>query len=138
MNEFECEALRGRRVLVVDDDADTREMLVVTLESSGAVVATAETVAEALAMCEAAPPDVIISDIGLPGEDGFSLVRRLRAFPPERGGNVPAIALSGYDSDADKRMAAREGFRESLTKPVALDEVVAAVVRALPPLPAQR
>jgi CheY-like chemotaxis protein len=135
MNELECPDLRGKRVLVVDDDADTREMLAVILESSGAVVATAESAAEALAVCQTTRPDVLISDIGLPGEDGFSLMRRLRALPPSLGGDVPAIALTGYDSDADNTRAARDGFRERLTKPVALDAVLAAVARVLTPLP---
>lgn len=133
MNELEHPELRGKRVLVVDDDADTREMLAVILESSGAVVATAESAAAAIASCEAARPDVLISDIGLPGEDGFSLMRRIRALPPSAGGDIPAIALTGYDTDDDRTRARREGFRERLTKPVALDAVVAAVVRALRP-----
>jgi CheY-like chemotaxis protein len=132
-DELRFAELRGRRVLVVDDDADTREMLAVILESSGAVVATAESAAEALAACQAARPDVLISDIGLPGEDGFSLMRRLRALPAALGGDVPAIAMTGYDSDADKLQAARDGFCERLTKPVSLDAVLAAIVRALPP-----
>jgi CheY-like chemotaxis protein len=136
-DEVRFAELRGRRVLVVDDDADTREMLAVILESSGAVVATAESAAEALAACQAARPDVLISDIGLPGEDGFSMMRRLRALPAAMGGDVPAIAMTGYDSDADEAQAARDGFCERLTKPVSLDAVLAAVVRALPPLAAQ-
>ncbi len=136
-DELKFAELRGRRVLVVDDDADTREMLAVILEASGAVVATAESAAEAFAACQAAPPDVLISDIGLPGEDGFSLMRRVRALPAAQGGDVPAIAMTGYDSDADKLQASRDGFRERLTKPVSLDAVLAAVVRALPPLAAQ-
>jgi CheY-like chemotaxis protein len=131
MNELEHPELRGRKVLVVDDDADTREMLATILECSGALVSTAESAAEAVAACTQVRPDVLISDIGLPGEDGFALVRRIRALPASLGGNVPAIALTGYDSHADREQARREGFREQLTKPVALDAVIAAVIRAL-------
>jgi CheY-like chemotaxis protein len=135
MNAFECPELRGRHVLVVDDDADTREMLTVILESCGAVVVTAESAAEAFASCRETRPDVLISDIGLPGEDGFSLVRRIRELPPSLGGDIPAIALTGYDRDTTIDC---EGFREQLTKPVALDAVLAAVVRALAAPPASR
>jgi CheY-like chemotaxis protein len=131
MDAVLCPDLGGKRVLVVDDDADTREMLVVILESSGAIVTTATSAAEAIASCEETCPDVLISDIGLPGEDGFALMRRLRALPRSRGGEVAAIALTGYDSDADRAQARREGFGETLAKPVALDAVVAAVARAL-------
>lgn len=134
MNDLECPELSGRRVLVVDDDPDTREMLAVILESSGAIVTTAESAAEAFACCQASRPDVLISDIGLPGEDGFSLLRRLRTLPsssPAR--DIPAIALTGYDTEADRAQAKRDGFCERLTKPVALDAVLAAVVRVLRP-----
>jgi CheY-like chemotaxis protein len=129
MGHAELPELRGTRVLVVDDDADTREMLATILESSGAVVVTADSAADALAACAKALPDVLISDIGLPGEDGFSLMKQLRALPPSLGGDVPAIALTGYDSDPQGE--AGSVFRERLIKPVALDEVVAAVARAL-------
>ena len=130
MNKVAFPGLRGKRVLVVDDDADTREMLSVILESGGVTVVLAESAAGALAACEAARPDVIISDIGLPGEDGFSLVRRLRALPSSRGGDVPAIALTGYDED----LRSGDGvFQERLTKPVALEAVVAAIARVLVP-----
>jgi CheY-like chemotaxis protein len=130
-NELEGSGLLGRRILVVDDDADTREMLAVILESSGAVVTTAQSASEAIAICAEHRPDLLISDIGLPGEDGFSLVRRLRERPSTQGGDVPAIALTGYDSEADDALAERAGFSERLTKPVSLDAVIAAVRRIL-------
>src|SRR5579862_6689873 len=115
-SELASSGLLGRRILVVDDDADTREMLAVILESSGAVVTTAQSASEAIAICAELRPDLLISDIGLPGEDGFSLVRRLREQPSALGGDVPAIALTGYDSEADNALAERAGFCERLTK----------------------
>ncbi len=133
MKDLRCPALVGKRILVVDDDADTREMLAIILESSGAVVATAETSMEALAAWQKARPDVLISDLGLPGDDGHALLRQLRALPSAFGADVPAIALTGRDSDADVEHAGRAGFCEHLTKPVSLEAVLAAVVRALEP-----
>ncbi|MGH7434382.1 MAG: response regulator [Polyangiaceae bacterium] len=130
-SELEHTGLLGRRILVVDDDADTREMLAVILESSGATVTTAQSAAEAIAICAKLRPDLLISDIGLPGEDGFSLVRRLRELPSALGGDIPAIALTGYDSEADNALADRAGFSERLTKPVSLDAVLEAVARVL-------
>ena len=106
-------------------------MLAVILESSGAVVTTAQSASEAIALCAELRPDLLISDIGLPGEDGFSLVRRLRERSPAQGGNVPAIALTGYDSDTDVALAVRAGFTERLTKPVSLDAVIEAATRIL-------
>lgn len=131
MSNTEFPTLRGKHVLVVDDDADTRELLSVILDWAGAVVTTVGSAAEALAACASSRPDVVLSDIGLPGEDGFSLVRRLRALPGPRGGDVPAIALTGYDSPTDRARVEREGFFERLTKPVTPEAVLAAVARAV-------
>jgi CheY-like chemotaxis protein len=131
MNNSEFSSLRGKHVLVVDDDEDTRELLSVILDWSGAVVTAVGSAAEALAAWASARPDVVLSDIGLPGEDGFSLVRRLRALPGPQGGEVPAIALTGYDSAADRARLESEGFLERLTKPVTPDAVLAAIERAL-------
>lgn len=119
-------------MLVVDDDADQREMLTAVLEHVGAVVTTATSVAEALGQVEREPPDVVISDVGLPGEDGFTLASRLRDGP-SGGKDVPVIALTGYDAPQDHARALEMGFRAHLTKPVSLDELLAtlaAVVRA--------
>src|ERR1700685_2172983 len=102
---MQCTALRGKRVLVVDDDNDNREVLTVILELNGAVVASADSAAEAVKAFEAHPPHLIISDIGLPDEDGFTLLRRLRSLPAGQGQRVPAIAVTGYDqADADAQL----------------------------------
>jgi CheY-like chemotaxis protein len=119
-------------VLVVDDDADNREMLAMILEQSGALVATAGSVAEALAVLARERSQVLISDIGLPDEDGYSLLRKVRALPKAGGGHIPAIALTGYGATRDDRThGTSEGFQAHLTKPVALDEMLSAIVRVL-------
>lgn len=125
--------LRGRRVLVVDDDADNRDLLATIFQRNGALVATAETAAEALREFEKERPHVLISDIGLPDVDGFCLLRTLRAFPACDGGDIPAIALTGYagDHDSRKQDQAGKGFQAHLTKPVALGDMLATVARVL-------
>jgi CheY-like chemotaxis protein len=122
--------LGGKLVLVVDDDADNREMLALTLEHFGARVATAGSAAEALLALERELPDVLVSDIGLPGEDGFSLLRRIRELPLARGGGVPAIALTGRSRE-EGSVSGGEGFDLHLTKPVAPEDVLAAIRRVL-------
>jgi CheY-like chemotaxis protein len=128
---MQCTALQGKRVLVVDDDHDTREVLTVVLELNGAVVASADSAAEAVKAFEAHPPHLIISDIGLPDEDGFTLLRRLRSLPGGHGQRLRAIAVTGYDqADADGQLG---GFDAQLTKPVALEgmlEVIATTLRS--------
>jgi CheY-like chemotaxis protein len=123
--ERDSARLRGARILVVDDDADQREMLMAVLEHGGVVVTTANSVAEALTLVEREPPDVVISDVGMPGEDGLSLVTKLRARPSVSGKDVPAIALTGYDAPQDREQVLKAGFQAHLTKPVSLDELLA-------------
>jgi PAS domain S-box-containing protein len=119
--------LHGIRILVVDDDDDARELVGEALAVAGAVVTRAASAAEALAMVQAEPPQVLISDIGMPHEDGYSLLRRIRALPPERGGDVPAIALTAYARPEDIRAAEQVGFQLHVVKPVMPDDLVAAV-----------
>ena len=124
--------LRGRHVLIVDDDADNREMLAMTLEHCGARVTTAGSAAEALCRLEEERPHVLISDIGLPDEDGFSLLRKVRALPDSRGGNTPAIALTGRERHGDAALT-DGGFQVHLTKPVTPEQMLTAIARALEP-----
>ncbi|MGD0528631.1 MAG: response regulator [Polyangiaceae bacterium] len=119
--------LQGIRVLVVDDDADNREMLTLMLEHGGAIVSTADSADEALKGLETERPQVLISDIGLPGEDGFSLLRRVRATPG--GGNIPAIALTGYGATEFRARGGAELFHAHLTKPIVAEEMLAAITR---------
>jgi signal transduction histidine kinase/ActR/RegA family two-component response regulator len=125
---FECpDRLDGLRVLVVDDEPDTREMLRAGLGLCGAQVTAAGSAAEALSEMAKAPPDVLISDIGMPDEDGYELLRKVRALPAGRGGRVPAIALTAYARVEDRMQALRAGYQMHVPKPVELAELAAVV-----------
>ncbi len=119
--------LHNMRILIVDDDDDTRELLGDALHDAGAHVIRAASAAEAFNRLQAQPPHLIISDIGMPNEDGYSLIRRVRALPPERGGDVPAIALTAYARPEDVRAAKEAGFQVHVVKPVRPDQLLDAV-----------
>jgi PAS domain S-box-containing protein len=123
-------SLSGMRLLVVDDDDGTRKMLLAVLEHFGASVQGAASAAEGFAAFARARPDVLISDIAMPGEDGYSLIGRIRALRPEQGSEVPAAALTAYGSAEDRAKALRAGFQIHLPKPVDPPELVT-VVRSL-------
>ena len=109
---FECpDRLDGLRVLVVDDEQDTREMLKAGLGQCGAEVTPAKSAAEALSEMAQHLPDVLISDIGMPDEDGYAFIRKVRALPAEQGGQVPAIALTAYARAEDRLQALRAGYQ---------------------------
>ena len=110
------DVLDGVRIVVVDDDRDTRELLESVLETAGAEVRSAGSADEALAMCRSATPDVIVSDIGMPGRDGYSLMEELRASP-ELLPRV-AVALSAYAAPRDREQSVASGFQEHLAKPI--------------------
>jgi CheY-like chemotaxis protein len=116
--------LDGLRVLVVDDDPDTRELLKAGLGRCGTEVVTAASAGEALEAIEADPPDLLISDIGMPGEDGYELIRKVRARPAEGGGRIPAVALTAYARVEDRLQALRAGYHMHVPKPVELTELV--------------
>jgi PAS domain S-box-containing protein len=113
-----AQLLAGLGVLVVDDEADARELLTAVLTSYGAQVRTAATVEDGVRLLRAQVPDVLVSDIGLPNEDGYALIRRVRALPDEQGGKVPAAALTAYASLEDHRRALSAGFQVHVTKPI--------------------
>jgi PAS domain S-box-containing protein len=115
--------LSGMRLLVVEDEADTRDVLARILSQRGAEVRAAASAAEAHELLARWIPDVLISDIGMPGEDGYSLLRRIRSLPPDRGGRVPAIALTAYVKADDRRKALAAGFQTHVGKPVDPDEL---------------
>ncbi|HVF42870.1 MAG TPA: ATP-binding protein [Pyrinomonadaceae bacterium] len=119
--------LSGVRVLVVDDQPDARELLALVLERAGAAVRTAATADAAVNLLRAEPADVLVSDIGMPGEDGYKLVGRVRALPASEGGRVPAVALTAYATEEDRRRALDAGFEEHVSKPVEPSALVAAV-----------
>jgi len=116
-------------ILVVEDDPDARELMQAVLEQRGATVLAADSVATALELFEKKNPDVIISDIAMPEEDGFALVKRVRALGPEKGGDKPIVALSAYAAKADRVRALSAGFNHYLHKPVDFEELDA-VLRA--------
>jgi signal transduction histidine kinase len=121
--------LAGVRVVVVEDEEDTRELLVVALQQCGAEVAAFGSVPEALAAFDREVPDVLLSDIGVPGEDGYSLIRKVRAREPGRGGNVPAAALTAYARAEDRLRALEAGYQTHLAKPIDPAELAATIAR---------
>ncbi len=125
----EVPSLAEVHVLVVDDDDDTLDALRHLLEQAGARVSTAASAVAAFQAISGEPPDVLLSDIGMPGEDGISLIRRVRGLDPERGGRVPAAALTAYTQPADRDRALSAGFQAFLAKPVDPRELAAAVAR---------
>lgn len=116
--------LDGLRILVVDDEADTREMLKQGLEYCGAKVSVAGSAAEAIDALVAQVPDILISDIGMPGVDGYDLIRQVRGLPSNKGGKVAAIALTAYTRIEDRLQALRAGYDMHVPKPVELTELV--------------
>ena len=125
-------SLEGVRILLVEDDDDIRDMLRLALESQGAVLTAVDGTRAAVAALEVETPDIVISDITMPGEDGHALLRKVRGLPLTRGGRIPAIALTALDS-REARVASRDaGFHYHLTKPVDADklvQIVAGLVR---------
>ena len=124
--------LEGLQILVVDDEADALELLSTILQNNGAEVIAVASVKQALTIIETATdrsPDVLVSDIGMPDEDGYSLISKLRQLEAQRGGKLPAIALTAYAASDDRRQALLAGFQMHLTKPVDAAELVAVVAR---------
>src|SRR5258706_7958101 len=109
--------LAGVRVLIVEDEADARELLTLTLEVSGAEVNAVESVQEALRNLELFKPDVLLSDIGMPVESGYDLIRQLRLLSGESR-DIPAVALTAFATDKDRQLALAAGFQIHLAKPV--------------------
>lgn len=124
--------LEGVKVLVVEDEKDARELIVTTLERLQMKVAAAASAQEAFAAVTASPPDVIVSDIGMPGEDGYALIRRIRALPPSNGGMTPAVALTAFARREDRRDALEAGFQGFVTKPLSSNDLVTTLVKLLP------
>jgi PAS domain S-box-containing protein len=117
-------ALDGLRILVVDDDRDSRDLVSTVLRDRGADVKTAESAAMALDEFLAFTPDVLVSDIGMPDVDGYELLRRIRALPEMQGHHVKAVSLSAYASAQDRANSLAVGFATHLSKPVTIRELV--------------
>ena len=114
-------------ILVVDDEEDTRQLLVQSLTFHGATVISADSVKNALAQIEEKNPDVLVSDIGMPGEDGYSLIRKVRALPDDQQRNMPAIALTAFTRAQDRMRALATGFQNHVSKPVEPDELATVI-----------
>ncbi len=121
------ERLDGLRILVVDDEQDACDVIAMILETAGAEVRTESSGADALNALTQWPTDVLISDIGMPGMDGYGLMRSLRARPSEEGGRIIAIALTAYARVEDRRRALSAGFHTHVAKPVDPGELVAVI-----------
>jgi CheY-like chemotaxis protein len=120
-------ALEGLRALVVDDDRDARELLGELLRSRGVEVTTASSTDEGLRAIDRDVPDVIVSDLAMPGRDGFEFIRVVRQRPENRGGRVPAIALTAYARAEDSARSLSSGFQMHLSKPVDINTLFNAV-----------
>jgi PAS domain S-box-containing protein len=110
--------LAGRKILVVDDDPDAREIMIQTLQRQGAAVLAASSAEAALNIIRAEAPALLVSDIGMPRVNGFELVRRIRSMPPQAGGLLPALALTAYTRPDDRQAAFEAGYNAYLAKPV--------------------
>ena len=121
--------LDGVHVLLVEDDDDSRKLLGTILKRYGARVTSTKSAAEALNVFSDDVPDILISDIGMPDQDGYEFIQKLRALPPEKGGQTPAIALTGYASRKDKERAFAAGYQQHIAKPIEQTDMIAAIAR---------
>lgn len=121
--------LDGVRVLVVDDAPNVREVVTDILTQDGATVTAVGSAEEALAALQRERPDVLLSDLAMPGKGGYWLIGQVRALPPERGGITPAAALTAYTGPEHRASVLRAGFQLHVEKPVGLDALVGAVAR---------
>ncbi len=119
--------LRGLRVLIVEDDCDLRSLHTATMRQYGAEAKDAASVAEAIDILLAFRPHVIISDLGMPVEDGFVLIRRIRELAPDQGGTTPAVAVTAYSGSSDRVRALAAGYQRYMSKPFDPEELVAVV-----------
>ncbi|QHG15486.1 hybrid sensor histidine kinase/response regulator [Nostoc sp. ATCC 53789] len=122
-------ALNGIRILVVDDDTDSRDFIAFVLEQDGAFVIAVSSAYEALQTLAEIKPDVLVSDIGMPEMDGYMLIHQVRTLIPEQGGQIPAIALTAFARNDDQQEALKAGFQMHLSKPVNPEELIAAITR---------
>ncbi|MBV9388092.1 MAG: PAS domain S-box protein [Chroococcidiopsidaceae cyanobacterium CP_BM_ER_R8_30] len=125
----DSQSLSGLRVLVVDDEIDTREFLVTALEQVGAEVKAAASVGEAMQQLECSSADVLLSDIGMPIEDGYALIKKIRALAPEQGGQIKAAALTAFAREEDRIQALLAGFQMHVPKPIDPRQLVAVVAQ---------
>jgi signal transduction histidine kinase/ActR/RegA family two-component response regulator len=125
--------LNGIKILVVDDETDTRELLVFLLEEQGAQVTAATSAHEALLVLTQAKPDVLLSDIGMPDMDGYMLIQQVRTLAPEQGGQIPAIALTAYAGETNQQQVIAAGFQQHISKPIEPEVLVSAIAHLFRP-----
>lgn len=123
--------LDGLRILIVDDDESTREAIGIYLKSFGAQIMTAESANEGLEIFSRFRPGILLSDIAMPGKDGYSLIRKIRSLDSESGGDIPALALSAYTSEDDTKNALAAGFQAHVTKPVEADALARFILKMM-------
>src|SRR5881628_4077803 len=121
--------LHGVRVLVVDDMLDVRDVVTEILERGGAVVTAVGTAEEALEVLQRERPNVLLSDLPMPGKGGYWLIAQVRALPPERGGITPAAALTAFTGPEHRASVLRAGFQLHVEKPIGLDALIGVVAR---------
>jgi CheY-like chemotaxis protein len=124
-------ALEGLRIILVEDDADSREVLQLFLEQNGALVKSTDNANVAIDMLVRSPEgktDLVISDLAMPEEDGYSMITRIRELPEENGGNVPALALSAFASPESRQRAVEAGFHRYSTKPFEPDQLIPTIL----------
>ncbi|MCA1639865.1 MAG: response regulator, partial [Acidobacteria bacterium] len=126
-NSQENKLLDGIKILVVEDDQDSREVLQLFLEQNGAIVKSADSANKAISLLREAQPDlpnIIVSDLAMPDIDGYSLIKQIRSLPKEKGSKIPALALSAFASNENKRKALASGFQKYHTKPFEPDGII--------------
>jgi CheY-like chemotaxis protein len=122
-------SLDGLRILLVDDEPEARQIISTVISRTGAEVKTCESVGEALETMSHWKPDVLMSDIAMPGEDGYSLISKVRSLPREEGGDIPAAAFSAYARDEDRKRALDAGYQMHIAKPVSSGQLVTMIAR---------
>ena len=131
MGQPDSQRLSGIHILVVDDNRDARDILTTLLSYHGALVTAAASADGALRWFRHVKPDLIISDLARPKKDGASLIREIRKLKRERGGGVPALAISGYDQDFHRQAVLTAGFQDYLIKPVDIRTLCTTIERLL-------
>jgi PAS domain S-box-containing protein len=125
--------LTGIRIILIDDHRDSLDLLELSLKGYGAVVQSFTSATAALASLTSTLPDIIISDIGMPEMDGYTFIQRLRALPPDQGGQIPAIAVTAYVHEEDRQRVLASGFQQHIPKPIEIGRVAKAVLALTQP-----
>jgi CheY-like chemotaxis protein len=125
----EVRSLDGLRVLLVDDEPEARQIISTVIAQTGAEVKACTSAHEALAKLMEWKPDVILSDIAMPDEDGYSFIGKVRSLPRDKGGDTPAAALTAYARDVDRRQALDAGYQMHIAKPIGASQLVSMIAR---------